>query len=293
MNLTPPELQKQIDKDSWSEDHWWNRGQAKKAVLFGLLAGFIGWLILYGYGRKLLSTPEHWDLIFPYDLILCLLAGPIAVYIKFYRGAKRRLEVEQWCQRHGWKFAADRSQAVIGFYRGSQTPGILSRRSDPTSNLMWHKVDDRTVVVGHIPLWDGRTEGEQDDHKLISCAFLSMEIDNPAPDVIVHHHATHFKRTSREPKLSKVEFELPEFNQRWKVLSGDPKGAYDLFDQATMECLMNINDKMYIEFKGKRLDFFLVGSSDTAAREKLIGIAEQFSQAVPDDLLKPIKILSV
>jgi len=288
MSDQPANLKKQMDQDAWASQ-WWNVSKVKRAVPFGLVGGFVVWLIFALQFHKVLMTKETWDAIFPFDLVVFLVGGPIVYYATSYFRAKRRLGLEQWCQSHGWEFSASSRTAKLGFREG-RAPGILLGRSAHGTNVMWKKVDDRTVAVGHVNLWNGKTD--RGSHKVVACTYLTMEIDNPAPEVIIHHHSTHFSRTVGEPELSKVKFESEEFNRHWTVLSVDPKGAYDLMDQSTIECLMGVGEKMYIEFKGGVLTLFLVGESDLDQRVALAKIAERFSRAVPDDLLKPISILA-
>lgn len=286
-------LQKKITKDQWSGDGWWNPDVAKRQALFGALAGFGVWFLLEAHLHDLLQTRETFDRIFPFDLAAFLLITPICFYVGAVLGARRRLSLELWCREHGWEFAEDsRSLGAMGFRTEHDQPGVLLHGSWPSWNLCWKKIDDRSVAIGHLDFWDGRMETDQGhrQHKTRRSVFLSMEIDTPAPAVIVHPKHTTLNQHQFDTRLEKVSFESSEFNHKWTVVSEDPRGAYDLMDQSTIEYLLTVSEHIYLEFKGGVLTFFLPGQSDLEHRTTLARIAEGFTRAVPDDLVKGITI---
>ena len=93
--------------------------------------------------------------------------------------------------------------------------------------------------------------------------------------------------------MHKVEFESVDFNKHWRVFSKDPKSAYDHIDQKAIEYLENQKLKPAIELIDQVLIIrFEPGLESAIGREKHLRWVEDFSKAVPDDLVKPMKMLN-
>lgn len=283
------DLEKQIEADSWVSTGWWSPKMGKKSLITGVFVGFCVWLVLE-IGLLKASQKWIWDPCFPLDLIGFIVVLTIVSYFALLAGAKRKLVIEKWCDDHGWSFKGNYvSLKEIGFREGHQTPGALMHRSDQTSNHMWKKIDDRIVLMGGVEVWDGQED--RNGRITYTAAFLMMEIDTPAPQIIVHNHSLTYKTVHHETKLERVEFELNDFNKRWTVLSDNPRGAFDIMDQSTIEFLMQCDDNLFIEFHEGLLAICKLGGTLIDDRVEAARFAEAFSRAVPDDLVKPISIL--
>ena len=91
--------------------------------------------------------------------------------------------------------------------------------------------------------------------------------------------------------LEPVKLESAGFNDHWTVVSDDPRGAFALMDQSTMDFPPACSERISLEFDGGALSCHLVGADGPEDRETLVGFVESPSKAAPDDLLKPIEII--
>ena len=102
------------------------------------------------------------------------------------------------------------------------------------------------------------------------------------------HHA--FTDNLSFGDLKPVKLESNQFNKQWTVMSADPKRAYQVMDPSTMEFLLSLEGKYHFELNKGLLVIYRM-KSGFEQRLKLMKIAQDFSSAVPNDLIKPIPIV--
>lgn len=249
-------------------------------AVLGAAAGFIAGGVdgvVHGYGEYA-------------DIALACIGSLVGAFIG-YGSAKaanqRGNELKTWCAAHGW------------IWIGSRPPwgrGVADFKSTMKhSKIFWHQGSWRDVLVrdeGKTPAIFAERVIRREHQPDRVASFLVIHYSGNCPDTTLEsHHGSDWL-----PKMDgrhKVEFESIDFNQQWRVHSKDPKAAYDHIDQSTIEFLEQQDLKPAIELVDHLLIIrFEWNVHHDGAREKCLHWAESFSNAVPDDLLEPIRLLS-
>lgn len=295
-------LEADIQKDAWAEKGWWNAQVFFISIIIGSIVGFI---VSFAFNLNSIENenPIENELhSYPW-LIAGMVGTSIVIYFVLIAAANRRLAIEKWCQEHNWNFKQGilRSVEEIGFRKGHASLGAIVKNLGMTTDYMWKKVDDRTVLLASSQIDSRHPGGSQvagslnsnSSQNCILLVYLLMEIDTPAPEVIVHRRRENafVNMMFSRGEVKTVKFELDEFNKEWTVRSDDAKGAYDLLDQSTMEFIMGLKGNLIIEFHEGVMAIICVHGQGMAARKNLMEIGEGFSRAVPDDLVKPVDLI--
>ena len=224
------------------------------------------------------------------DVILGVIGAGVGGFVG-YSAMKsyiaRSNALKDWCREHGWTWL------------GSHSPwdrGVADFKSAvKKSKIFWKNASWREVLV--------RDEGDTPAIFAIRSIHRENEPDRTASFLIVHYPGTCPDTTIESPHatdwlpkmdgMHKVEFESIDFNKHWRVFSKDPKSAYDHIDQKTIEYLESHDLKPAIELIDQVLIIrFEPGHESDVGRERHMRWVEDFSEAVPDDLVKPMKMLN-
>ena len=221
------------------------------------------------------------------------LAAGIFFTIGDYLRNKKDNALKKWCRKNGWIWIGDRSPfGRVGgsdFIKSLEKSRIFWRHYDGWEHAVVFDGDGISAAVGNI--WHDTDPGG-DNGRIKNAGFMVIRYQGECPDTTLEPHHL----TDMLPKMdgrSRVEFESESFNKSWRVFSTDAKAAFDRFDQSTLEFLEKSNFKPTIEFVGGVLVVKLDHSKmyQDEYREKVIRWMEDFSKAVPDDLVAPMKML--
>jgi hypothetical protein len=195
-------------------------------------------------------------------------------------------QLKAWCRANGWIWIGSRSpfkRAATDFHRTLQKSHIFWRMGSFEDSTVR---DGSDVAAAVCSKWRDRNN---DNREYVG--FLVLRYQGECPDITIEpHHLGDF--ISEIGSRSKVEFESAAFNKKWRVLSVDPKAAYDRIDQSTIEFLNESHLSPAIEFVDELLILRVHHRIKTPeAHERLIRWVERFSAAVPDDLMAPVELL--
>lgn len=225
-------------------------------------------------------------------LVLGIVAGMVFTIGDYLRNKKdNRLKV--WCRKNGWIWIGDRNPFGRGggaaFVEPLKKSRIFWNRYEGWNHAVVFDGDGISAAAGNI--WHDTDPGGSNGH-IKNAGFMVVRYEGECPDTTLEpHHLTDLL-----PKIDgrhKVDFESASFNKSWSVHSTDPKAAFDRFDQSTLEFLEGSRFKPTIEFIGGVLVVKLDHSKmyQDSYREKIIRWVEALSNAVPDDLMAPMKML--
>ena len=205
MNSQPEKLTDVIAKDAWAENTWWN----SKVFVGSIIAGpIVGFFVSLNFNNSDESTLPPLPMV-----IVIMVVATVLIYFGMVKAVKRRLGIEKWCQEHGWNFkrGALHDLASLGFREGHTKSGTMVNRLGITSDYMWKKVDDRTVLVGHSRIRSGDLVAAQvlsnnTQRDSVPLVYMLMEIDTPAPEVIVHPKRMHRFASTWFSKIKRSSF---------------------------------------------------------------------------------------
>ena len=218
--------------------------------------------------------------------------GIFGVIGDYFRNKKDNT-LKKWCRKNGWIWIGDRNPfgrtGGSDFVQPLKKSRLFWRHYDGWEHAVVFDGDGISAAVGNI--WHDTDPGGSNGH-IKNAGFMVIRYQGECPDTTLEPHHL----TDMLPKMdgrSRVEFESPAFNKSWRVFSTDAKAAFDRFDQSTLEFLEESHFKPTIEFVGGVLVVKLDHSKmyREEYREKVIRWMEDFSKAVPDDLVAPMKML--
>lgn len=221
------------------------------------------------------------------------LAAGLFFTIGGYLRNKQDNALKKWCRDHGWIWIGDRSpfgrKGGSEFIESLKDARLFWRHYDGWEHVVVFDGDGISAAIGNI--WYDTDPGSKNS-TIKNAGFMVVRYEGDCPDTTLEPHHL----TDMLPKMdgrSRVDFESAAFNKSWRVFSTDAKAAFDRFDQSTLEFLEATPFKPTIEFVGGVLVLELDHSKmyQESYREKVIRWVEDFSKAVPDDLMAPMKML--
>lgn len=225
------------------------------------------------------------------DIVLAVVGAVLGGWLG-YRGLKgyleRSNEEKAWCRDHGW------------IWLGGRAPwdrGVADFRTPvKKSHLFMQRASWEDVLVrdeGETPaIFCRRCRRDQNGGTVEEASFMIVHYSGDCPDTTIESRSFGWLPSLGHRK--KIEFESADFNKHWNVRSEDAKAAYDRIDQSTIEFLETHSTRPSIELiDGILLIKFDTTGSGQEVRESCLRWAEDFSRAVPDDLLQPLTLTSV
>ena len=261
--------------------------KAARSFAIGLIAGF-----LFTFFQSC-RDGESESINFVMALAVGIGFGICAMVGDYFRNRTDN-SLKKWCRANGWIWIGDNNpfgRAGCGdFVAPLRKSRLFWRHYDGWNHAVVFDGNGISAAFGNI--WHDTDPGGSNGH-VKNAGFMVVRYQGECPDTTLEPHHL----TDMLPKLdgrTRVEFESESFNKSWRVYSTDAKAAFDRFDQSTIEFLENTKFKPTIEFVGGVLVLKLNHSKmyQDAYREKVIRWMEDFSAAVPDDLVKPMKMLS-
>lgn len=223
------------------------------------------------------------------DVVLAVIGAVVGGFVG-YKGLQsyiaRSNALKLWCRDHGW------------IWLGSHSPwdrGVADFKSAVRkSKIFWKDASWREVLVrddDENPAIFATRAVQRENQPDLTATFVIVHYPGTCPDTTIESpHVTDW--LPKMDGMHKVEFESIDFNKHWRVFSKDPKSAYDRIDQKTIEYLENQDLKPAIELVEQVLIIrFEPGHQSDLGRESHMRWVENFSKAVPDDLVEPMTLL--
>ncbi|MEE2908751.1 MAG: hypothetical protein VX527_13085 [Planctomycetota bacterium] len=265
-----------------------------KAVLAGAMVSLLGCTIWAAFQMTgddsydaVTNTFPYFHLKYaPWELILTFVISTPLIYCGLLFKARRRLKYTTWCNLHDWSYAEHLRHPLEA--AGFEHPldgrsSSYGRFGDRHRDFFWKDIQGRKVLLNRFDIPTG-------DDSSTPAIRLIMETGTHAPDILFRHRNLNDMFSLYLGTLQPVNFELDVFNRQWTVLSRDPRGTYDFFDQSTLELLVGTHAKLNLELHNSLLLVYWA-KRGIHHREWLIRFAESFAAAVPNDLIKPIHIM--
>lgn len=143
------------------------------------------------------------------------------------RRGPRHARAERWAARHGWTYAMIDRDLALGWTGPPFDAGVghvcrevLRRDADGvvSATLRWRR--------RHAPTRE---------HDLRHAHLVSVPLPAPLPRLALRPHASEAGAERRGPD---VVTESPDFNATWRVLTDDPRHAYDLLHPGLLDRLV-------------------------------------------------------
>ncbi|MCH2137212.1 MAG: hypothetical protein MK101_11655 [Phycisphaerales bacterium] len=273
---TKAQLQQQID----SGNNWFHPKMMLGAAVIACIGGPIFW-----------ATEIHRDLGmagFPWDLIVITVIVWFFLYFGLLAAMRNVAGQRIFAMQSGWK-KGGRGDALAA--AGIDAPQAKAKSHALSGQhtdyaIVFKQFDDRTVVASS---YDLRLGDER-----VSYSRVMLETGTSAPRILVHNRgiAEHgLLGKIKQQGLAPVSFEVDDFNKHWSVFAEDAKGAFDLFDQSTLDYFCsNPSEHIQLEFCGELMLLWCRGGGMDRKLD-LFKQAQAIAVAVPDDLIAPITIL--
>ena len=175
--------------------------------------------------------------------VVVILIAAAAALLFLWLGAKRRKELGMWAARHGLSF---RQGKDAGFDDRYPAFSCLRRgHSRYAHNVMSGAWEGRTVtafdyryVIGH-----GKNRSVHHFSAVIVDAGIPVQSLSIRPEGV-------FDRVTEFFGAEDIDFESVEFSRQFHVKSPDPRWAFDVLHQRTMEFLLS-RPRFRIQFSGR------------------------------------------
>jgi len=223
---------------------------------------------------------------FPFELILIFVITTPMIYLGMRMKARKTLAFASWCHKHGWSYARRLHNPLrrTGFANPEQAHAVkMARFGSKHREFFWKDFHGRKVIMNRFDIPCGDDSSKPGVRVIVETGATAPEIEF-RPKSFTDFGSIHLG------VIQPIRFELDSFNREWLVKTAEPKKTYDIFDQATIEFLMNTNEPLNVHVNQGILIAYLPGKG-IQRRIRLMEFVDGFSHAVPDDLIMPISLI--
>lgn len=295
MNAAPSDIgnaEHAIDLNAWSRNFLSWR-MLLKACLSGIVLTACSWILWVSVYAQMddpsLRTSEfpYYRLrYFPLELILTFVVVTPVMYLGMWAKARKTLAFADWCHKHGWSYARRLFNPLMtaGFNNPEQVHAVrMGRFGSKHRDFFWKDFNGRKVIMNRFDIPCGEDSSRPGVRIIVETGARAPEIDF-RPKSITDLGSIHVG------EIQPIRFELDVFNRQWLVKTDDPKKTYDIFDQSTIEFLLNTSEPPHVHVNEGILIAYLDGKG-IHKRVRLMEFVDGFSDAVPDDLILPIELI--
>ncbi len=285
-------VQETITLNAWSSNFFSWRVLIQ-AVLSGVVLSAFSWILwAWVYAQmddaslETATFPYYKLKYFPYELILTFVVTTPLIYLSVCIKARKTLAFAKWCQSHGWSYARRLRHPLIhaGFANPEHAYAVkMGRFGSKHRDFFWKDIQGRKVIMNRFDIPCG------DDSSKPGVRVIA-ETGATAPEIQFRPKSFSDFGSIHLGNIQPIRFELDVFNRKWLVKTDNPKKTYDIFDQSTIDFLMQTNESLNVHVNQGIMIAYLEGKG-IQARIRLMEFIDGFSHAVPDDLIMPISLV--
>jgi hypothetical protein len=213
-------------------------------------------------------------------LILVVVIGvAIAAQVQ---AAKRSRALAAWAFSHDFEFHAVRDKGFGDRYPHFECLNVGESRY--AENVMQGRTGDYRVCAFDYTYVVNSSGKDQTRHQF-SAVIVTANL--PLKPLIIRHE-TVFDRLAAAVGIEGIQFESAAFNKEFHVRSPDPRWAFDVLPQATMEFLMNA-PKFTLEFQLCQIIAYRGKRFQPADFESAIQVIEGVLHRLPTSLVNELR----
>lgn len=241
-------------------ESWASAGYTLVYVVVVLLGDFAGWIMLAG--GIIAVGALAWT---AYDLM---------------RSRRMHDEYREFAQLHGWTYMAKThqfNQRFSGFPFGQGA----SRRQEAFLQGMYNGQECATFVHVFDPVIRGDARAPRQAYQV---TLAELPVALPRLDIVPENLPSAIAKALGG---GDVDVESHEFNQRWRVITNNPRYAHAVLDPRMIERLLKVDvHGLGIRIDGGAVYVWSAGRQGAASLARRLGVVSGIARHIPDHVVR-------
>ena len=209
----------------------------------------------------------------------------VAVVIGALKSAKRRKQLAEWADAHGWWYSAERDAGYDVRYSAMDCLRQGSNRY--AHNIVRGKYRERDFDAFdyHYETYSRDSKGRrQTNHHHFSAVIVATTL--PVKPLFIRPERF-FDKVTEFFGLDDIDFESAEFSRSFYVQAADKKWAFDVIHQETMEFML-ASPRYSVQFAGRHVIAWTGRRFNSSQHEAAMDLIGGVLDRLPESLIREI-----
>lgn len=218
-------------------------------------------------------------------IVFILLFIAIAVFAHL-QALKRRKDLKEWAEKHGWRFRHDYDYDMEGRFHMFSCLKTGSRRYG--YNITEGNIKDRQLCAFdyHYETYSTDSKGRQQTHHYYFSAVV-VQVDLPLKPLFIRTESF-FDKIGEFLGFDDIDFESAEFSRTFCVKAPDRRWAFDVLHQEAMEYLLHA-PRFTLEFQDRRVIAYRSNIFSIADFDDALEVVNGLLDRLPKSVLRELK----